>query len=226
MESLITIKSTDELKQTISAIYDTDIELHAGETILITGILDAHDVTFINLLLGTTTLPGGGVSVFGNDTTTLSKDEIIRIKQRISVVFEDATLISNLKVVENVELPMQYHTNMADYDIMEKALSLLAKVDYRDNIWKLPGTLPFYTRKKIAVARAMALDPAIIIYDSIYKGLYSHELQQLIDYIIEFNKDDPQRLSIFTTSSEHNEFEKTNIKFDRIINLRVLENNG
>lgn len=221
MEKLVNIRYSDELTRALSATYDGEIELYEGETVLITGLMDSYDMAFINLLLGITSLPGGGISVFGEESGG------VKIRQKIGVVFEDATLISNLKVVENVELPMQYHTNLSDYDIMEKALLLLEKIGYRDNIWRLPGTLPFFTRKKIALARAMALDPAIVIYDSIYKGLYEHELQQLIDNIIEFNKEAPQRLSIFLTSNEHyNALKDTNIKFDRIINLQVIEGKG
>ncbi len=219
MEKLIDIQYSDELTKALSATHDGKIELYEGETVLITGLMDTYDVAFINLLLGVTSLPNGGISVFGEESIS------VETRQKIGVVFEDATLISNLKVVENVELPMQYHTNLSDYDIMEKALLLLDKIGYRDNIWRLPGTLPFYVRKKVALARAMALDPAIVIYDSIYKGLYEHELRQLIDNIIEFNKEAPHRLSIFLTSNEqHNALKDTNIKFDRIINLRVIEN--
>ena len=139
------------------------------------------------------------------------------MRQRIGVIFEDAAVISNLKVVENVMLPLQYHTDFSESDMMERAVHLLNYVGYRGDIWSLPGSLPFYTKKAIAMARAMALDPLIVLYDRLTEGLDSYQSLQLLRFVDEFHKkEEKNRLSVIIVNDEG---DIRDMKLDRVFRI-------
>src|SRR4030067_890353 len=134
-----------------------------------------------------------------------------------SIVFEDVSVISNLKVVENVMLPLQYHTDFSESDMMERAVRLLNYVGYRGDIWSLPGSLPFYTKKAIAMTRAMALDPLIVLYYRLTEGLDSYQSLQLLRFVDEFHKkEDKNRLSVIIVNDEG---DIRDMKLDRVFRI-------
>lgn len=197
-------------------------EFCSGESVAIIGPHDQGKTGLMRLFLGLDRPQRGRVFIFGMDIGMLERSELDRLRQEIGVVFEDATLISNLKVIENVMLPLQYHTDMASDNILKKGIFLLNYVGYKGDIWDLPGPLSFYTKKIIALARAMALNPAIMIYDRPLKGLDVYHGSQILRFVNEFHKGREDRLSIVIANDEE---DVKDIALDRILrieNRRIL----
>lgn len=179
-----------------------DAEFYAGEKAAIIGPLGSGKATLLRLLMGLDRPQKGRVYLFGKEIDALKRFELDTLRQGIGIVFENASLISNLKVVENVMLPLQYHTDLTLDAVMERAVSLLESVGYRGDVWALPGPLPSYTKKTIALARAMVLDPAIMIYDRLMEGLDMHQSLQLLKFADAFHKAKKDRLSIIIANDE------------------------
>lgn len=186
----------------VSIFEDVDAEFYQGERVAIVGPLGSGKATLLRLILGLEKPHHGKVRLFDKDIGSLERSEIDILRQGIGVVFENAALISNLKVIENVMLPIQYHTDLSADAVVERAVSLLKSVGYMGNIWELPGPLPFYTKKSIALARAMALDPAIMIYDRLAAGLDVNQSLHLLKFVDEFHKSKDDRLSIMLANDE------------------------
>jgi len=196
---------------------DVYAEFYGGERVAIIGPLGSGKTTLLRLFLGLYKPQRGKVYLFGSDTGVLEPSGLNGLRQRIGVIFEDAAVISNLKVVENVMLPLQYHTDFSESDMMERAVHLLNYVGYRGDIWLLPGSLPFYTKKAIAMARAMALDPLIMLYDRLTEGLDSYQSLQLLRFVDEFHKkEEKNRLSVIIVNDEG---DIRDMKLDRVFRI-------
>lgn len=198
-------------------------EFYEGERVAIIGPLGYGKTTLLRLMLGFDKPRRGRVSLFGKDIWMIEQPELYRLRQRTGVIFENAALISNLKVIENIILPLQYHTDLTDDSIMEKAVSLLNHVGYKGDIWALPGPLPFYTKKTIALARAMALDPEIMIYDRLLEGLDRLQSLQLLRFVEEFQRQGKGRLSIMIANDEQDLKDMTLDRVLRIENRRLVQ---
>ncbi len=204
-------------------VEDVDAEFYQGERVAIVGPLGSGKATLLRLLLGLEKPQEGRISLLGKDIGTLERQEIDMLRQDIGVVFENSALISNLKVIENVMLPIQYHTDLAADAIMERALSLLYSVGYRGDMWELPGPLPSYTKKSIAIARAMALDPVIMIYDRLMEGLDVYQGLEILRFVDGFHKDRKDRLSVMIANDERDVRDIMPDSVLRIENRRIVK---
>ena len=198
-------------------------EFNSGEKVAIIGQLGSGKTTLLKLILGLERPTRGSILILGNDIGSFRRSRLDKMRRNMGVVFEDISLISNLKVIENVALPLQYHTRLAEKSIMERAVFLLKFVGYRGDIWALPGTLPFYTKKIVAIARAMALEPAIMIYDRLLEGLDSLQSVQVLRFVDEFHKQKTQRLSIMVANDEKDVKDFAPARILRIDNRRLIK---
>lgn len=223
MSKLIEIKNLCYATGSGAAIFEgVDAEFYQGERVAIIGPLGSGKALLLRLILGLEKPQHGNIRLFDKDIGALELSEIDILRQGIGVVFENAALISNLKVIENVMLPIQYHTNLAYDVIVERAVSLLLSVGYKGDIWELPGPLPSYTKKSIALARAMALDPAIMIYDRLMEGLDEQQSLQLLKFVDEFHKAKKDRISIMIANDEMDIKDITVDRMLRIENRRLV----
>ena len=217
MSKLVEIKNLYYTAENGVTIFENvDAEFYEGERVGILGPLGSGKTTLTRLLLGLEKPQRGRVYLFAKDIESLNRSELYSLRKGIGVVFENVSLISNLKVVENVMLPLEYHTDLSFDTIRERVLFLLKHVGYRGDIWTLPGPLPAYTKKTIALARAMALDPIIMIYDRLLEGLDDYQSLQLLGFVDEFHKQKSGRLSIVIANDER---DIKDIKLDRIVKI-------
>lgn len=223
MSKLIEIKGLDYALDNGTILFeDVDAELYEGERVSIIGPLGSGKATLLRLFLGLERPKRGSVFLFGRDIGLLQRVELDSLRRNIGVVFENAAVISNLKVIENVMLPLQYHTKLISDSIMERAFFLLSHMGYKGDIWTLPGPLPSYTKKIIALARAMALNPVIMIYDRILEGLDTHQSLQLLGFIDEFYRSKKGRLSIMIANDERDLKDAAIDRTFRIENRRIV----
>lgn len=223
MPKLIEIKGLHYAEASGNKIFeDVDAEFCGGEKIAVIETHGSGNAQLLKLLLGIEKPQMGGVYLFGNDVGILDSSEIDILRKGIGVVFENASLISNLKVIENVMLPLQYHTNLTPDAIMKRAVLLLGSVGYKGDMWELPGPLPFYTKKTIALARAIALDPNIMIYDRLMEGLDSYQRLGMLRVVNGFHKAKKDRLSIMIANDTRDVRDIMPDRVLRIENKRII----
>lgn len=224
MSTLIEIKGLYCATGAGAVIFEgADAEFYEGEKVAVIGPLGSGKATLLKLLLGLDKPQKGVVYLFGNDIASLGRSELDRLRRNIGIVFENVSLISNLKVVENVMLPLQYHTDLPLNAIAEQAAHLLEAAGYRGDIWMLPGPLPSYTKKTVAFARAMALGPAIMLYDRLLEGLDEHQGLQLLKLVDEFHESKKDRLSIMIANDERDIKGMALDRILRIENRRIVD---
>lgn len=195
---------------------DARLSLHSGEKALITGPPASGKGLLIKLMAGLVSPVRGAVLLFGKDIAGLKDDELNGLRKRMGFILADNILISNLKVVENAALPLIYHSGLAYGESMERAMKLLDLVGYRGDPWALPGPLPPYTKKEVCAARAISMEPDIVVCEGFSEGLAGPEKERLATVIAGYHGASPGRLLVLTADDES---EAAFFKPDRVVRI-------
>ncbi|MFW0883692.1 ABC transporter ATP-binding protein [Candidatus Acidulodesulfobacterium sp. H_13] len=113
----------------------------------------------------------GRVLIDGIDMNTLKKKELNEIRKKFGMVFQDGALFDSLSVFENVAFPLRQHLNLSEEDILHKVYSILNDVGLNGHESKMPSEISGGMRKRVAVARALILNPEIMLFDEPTTGL-------------------------------------------------------
>ncbi|HUW58775.1 MAG TPA: ABC transporter ATP-binding protein [Planctomycetota bacterium] len=150
---------------------DISMDIHPGETAVIMGGSGCGKSTLLRIIVGAYRPTRGRVCLFGQDTTELTENEMDKLRLRFGILFQSGALYNSMTVGENVALPMHEHTDLEDsiIDIMVKMkLELVGLRDFGD---LMPAQISGGMKKRVGLARAIALDPEIIFYDEPSAGL-------------------------------------------------------
>ena len=145
---------------------DVSFFVDRGETAVIMGRSGVGKSVSLKLLLGFLEPDAGRIIVAGQDVTQYSEAEFSEIRRRVTMVFQAGALFDSLSVAENVAFPITSRDGRAEWDAVdrrvEELLAMLEVSGFRD---KLPSDLSTGTKRAVAIARALALDPEAILYD-------------------------------------------------------------
>jgi phospholipid/cholesterol/gamma-HCH transport system ATP-binding protein len=183
---------------------DTDIDLNCviepGEMLIIRTPRDDQHLLLIHQLLGLEETLAGKIRLFGKEFPARGSKEMSALRSRIGVVFARSGLISNLKVLENLLLPVQYHKLPLAGPAEELALAALERVGYHGAPMALPGLLSSFERKQVVLARAMLCDPDLMIYDALFNGLNEGERGRFLALVHEIHGEKAGRASLFLSA--------------------------
>ena len=113
----------------------------------------------------------GAIFVDGVDIATLNHAELYALRQRFGMLFQNGALLTDLNVFENVAFPLREHTNLTNRLIRHVVLTKLHAVGLRGAADMMPAELSGGMARRVALARAMVMDPEILIYDEPFVGL-------------------------------------------------------
>lgn len=160
-----------------------DLDIHEGETMVIMGGSGCGKSTLLRTLIGLLTPERGKVHIFDQDMVGASEHERNNIRKRFGMLFQGAALFNSLSVGENVALPLKEHTHL-DPDIIriivKVKLELVGLTGFENF---MPYQISGGMKKRVALARAIALDPKIVFYDEPGAGL-DPITASMIDHLI------------------------------------------
>jgi len=149
-----------------------DVDIRAGEVFGIVGGSGSGKSVLLRTMLGLQKPASGSVRIEGQEVTTQSERELLTVKRRYGVMFQRGALFSSLSVAQNVELPIIEHYRIAPATLRELALLRIRMVGLPEEAAvKFPSQLSGGMTKRAALARALALDPAILFLDEPTSGL-------------------------------------------------------
>ncbi len=148
-----------------------NITIRRGEVTAVMGPSGTGKTTLLRLITRQLLPDSGVILVDGVDISTLSKTELYRLRQRFGMLFQNGALLTDMSVFENVAFPLREHTRLSNRLIRHIVLTKLHAVGLRGAADMLPGELSGGMARRVALARAMVMDPDIIIYDEPFVGL-------------------------------------------------------
>jgi phospholipid/cholesterol/gamma-HCH transport system ATP-binding protein len=151
---------------------DLTFGIHNNKITTILGFSGAGKTTLMKHILGLAKPTTGDVVVLGTDIGKLTELELREFRRNFGMVFQYAALFDFLTSFENVAFPLREFTRMSEEEIKTKVLDLLDSVGIsREAAYKLPSELSGGMRKRVGLARGLALDPHIMLYDEPTSGL-------------------------------------------------------
>jgi phospholipid/cholesterol/gamma-HCH transport system ATP-binding protein len=150
---------------------DISFEIPAGRAFCLLGRSGTGKSVALRHIVALVRPDSGKVFVGERDVTRLAGTELADVRKHMGFLFQNAALFDSMSVGANVAFPMRRHTNWSSADIRERAQNKLADVGLDKEFDKMPGDLSGGMKKRAGLARAMALDPAILLVDEPSAGL-------------------------------------------------------
>jgi phospholipid/cholesterol/gamma-HCH transport system ATP-binding protein len=155
----------------ITVFTDMDIAIARGAVTAIMGPSGTGKTTLLRLITGQIFADRGDVIVEGKNLATLKRREIYALRRRMGMLFQNGALLTDLDVFENVAFPLREHTRLPEPLIRTIVLTKLHAVGLRGAAGLSPQQLSGGMARRVALARAIALDPDLLIYDEPFAGL-------------------------------------------------------
>lgn len=153
-----------------SVFQDVDIDIPRGKITTIMGPSGTGKTTLLRLIGGQLLPSGGKILVACKDIAQLTRKQIYQLRQRLGMLFQTGGLFTHLNVFENVAFPLREHTGLSESMIKTVVLMKLQMVGLRGAQHLMPHELSGGMARRVALARAIALDPELILYDEPFTG--------------------------------------------------------
>ena len=150
---------------------DLDLDVYEGETLAVIGPSGTGKSTVIKVLTGLLPPTSGSVVIDGQETSGYSEEEWDGLRRRMGVVFQYSALFDFLSVGENVAFGLRRYFKLSEEEIQERVAQLLDLVGMPDTQKMLPSELSGGMKKRVALSRALAMEPRIVLYDEPTSGL-------------------------------------------------------
>ena len=150
---------------------DLDLDVYEGETLAVIGPSSTGKSTVIKVLTGLLPPTSGSVVIDGQETSGYSEEEWDGLRRRMGVVFQYSALFDFLSVGENVAFGLRRYFKLSEEEIQERVAQLLDLVGMPDTQKMLPSELSGGMKKRVALSRALAMEPRIVLYDEPTSGL-------------------------------------------------------
>lgn len=197
--------------QKIVALKEIDLKIEKGEFVTIMGPSGAGKTTFLNLIGCLDKPTSGKLNVLGCDPMEFNEEQLSIIRgEKIGFVFEDFFLISSLNALENVQLPLIFARN---YKNNNKPRDLLKRVGLSHRLTHFPNELSGGELQRVAVARALANNPEVLLADEPTGNLDTKNAQELFSLFRNLNREEGLTIVVAT----HNV--KLGYSADRVIHL-------
>jgi len=168
---MINLKNLTKYFGDLKVLEKITCDIPEGDFMAVIGPSGCGKSTLLRLILRLEEPTAGSIIINGNEISLLGEEELIKLRQKIGMVFQFGALFDSLSVLENVAFPLREHTKMTEREIARIVKEKLKMVEMEGTENLMPAELSGGMQKRVGIARALAFDPSIILYDEPTTGL-------------------------------------------------------
>lgn len=170
-EAVISLRQLNITFGTHTVLDNIDLDVYKGETLAVLGPSGTGKSTVLRSMIGLLEPNGGQIFIQGEDVSGLDEDGWNRLRMKMGMVFQYSALFDFLTVGENVAFGLRQHTDKSDEEIQGIVTQMLDLVGLPDTQDLYPAELSGGMKKRVGLARAIAVNPEIVLYDEPTAGL-------------------------------------------------------
>jgi len=174
-------------KQTV--LDGINLEVAHGETLSVLGRSGTGKSVLLKLIIGLHRPDSGSIRVHGEEVTNLPLQQLNEVRKKVGFLFQQAALYDSLTVEENVAFPLRRHSRMSDDQRSKRVRELLANVGMDQDVYKMPSEISGGMQKRVGLARALALEPDVLLFDEPTAGLDPITAAEIDDLILRLQKE-------------------------------------
>ena len=164
-----------------------DLTVRRGRITAIMGPSGGGKTTLLKLITGQIVPDQGSVRVFGQDVASLGRKALYALRQRLGLLFQNGALLTDMDVFDNVAFPVREHSDLPEALIRKLVLTKLQAVGLRGAAHLAPAELSGGMARRVALARAIVMDPEVLMYDEPFVGLDPISLGVILRLIKQMN---------------------------------------
>jgi phospholipid/cholesterol/gamma-HCH transport system ATP-binding protein len=168
---MIEARSLSKTFKSQKVLDQLDFVIPEGKITVVMGPTGTGKSVLLKLILGLMKPNSGQILVEGKDIVVMNDEELTEIRKKFGVCFQDSALFDSMSVGENVGFPFTMHTDLTKEQIAKEVASLLREVGLAGIESKMPAQLSGGMRKRVGLARALALNPKVLLFDEPTTGL-------------------------------------------------------
>lgn len=182
----------------IKILEDASFEIEEGKALVILGRSGTGKSVTLKMMIGLLKPDRGKIFVQGREITNLDSRELSEVRKEMGFLFQNAALFDSISVGENVAFSLRRHRKHTEEDIRQRVSQLLAQVSLEDAYDKMPSDLSGGMKKRAAMARALALEPPILLVDEPSAGLDPITSEDIDKLLIDLKADHKTTLVVVT----------------------------
>jgi len=180
---MVEIKGVFKSFEGKSVLTGVDLQVQRGETMVVIGRSGCGKTVLLKLIIGLLKPDRGSILIDGVDIVRAKYRKLQELRKRMAMLFQGAALFDSLTVEENVGLALRRHSGLPEEEIKDRIRQCLAMVELEGTGQLMPAELSGGMKKRVAIARAIAMGPGIVLYDEPTTGLDPITAQNIVSLI-------------------------------------------
>jgi putative ABC transport system ATP-binding protein len=170
-------------------LFDVDLDICAGEIVLLTGPSGSGKTTLLTLIAGLRSVQQGSVKILGEELFGAGKRQLVQVRNQIGFIFQAHNLLACLTAQQNVGMSLRLHSDLSLEDRIARSQAILEAVGMADRMNYYPDSLSGGQKQRVAIARALVSEPKIVLADEPTAALDSKSGRDVVDIMQQLAKE-------------------------------------